>query len=136
MAKNPADVAQRWVTGMQNSGDAWKQGVQAVTVAPGQAAARKADLWLARLNASKGKWQANVASVSLQEWQTAMIDKGQQRIGTGATAAQSKFADFMAFLLPNIDRIKGTLPERGTYEQNKQRMMAFSDGMHGLVYKK
>lgn len=136
MAKDPTVVAQRWVNGMTNSGEAWKAGVNAVSVAPGAAAARKADLWLQKVQASKPKWQANVAAVSLQSWKDDMLTKGGPRIASGATAAQSKFADFMSFLLPKIDTIKQGLPERGTFEQNKARAMQFMDGMHGLSYKK
>lgn len=136
MAKDPSVVAQRWVNGMTNSGEAWKAGVNAVTVAPGQAAARKADLWAQRTVAAKPKWQANVAAVGLPEWRDAMLNKGGPRIATGAAASLGKFTDFMSYLLPKIDQIKQGLGERGTFEQNKARAMQFMDGMHQLSYRK
>lgn len=136
MAKDPNAVAQKWVNGMTNAGPAWEAGVDAVSISPGVLAARQADVWANNTVAAKGKWTANVGSLDLNDWKTAMKTKGGPRIATGAAASQNKFAAFMGQLLPAIDRIKSQLPPRGTYAQNKQRMNTFVDGMHALTFKK
>jgi hypothetical protein len=136
MAQSAQDVAARWAQNMGSSTAKWKAGVDGVTVAPGQAAARQADVWANNVVASKGKWATNVASVSLQDWKDAMINKGGARIGSGAQAAQGKFADFMTQLLPRIDQVKSALPARGGLDANINRMVAFSRGMAAWQYKK
>jgi len=136
MAQNPQDVAARWAQRMGSSTDKWQAGVDGVTVAPGAAAARQKAAYVNGVNQSADKWATRVASVSLQDWKDAMTNKGKQRIATGATAAQSKFADFMTALLPQIDRAKANLGPRGTFEQNTARMVAFSQNMHSWSYNK
>lgn len=134
--QNSADVAARWAQRMGASTDKWQAGVDGVNVAPGQAAARQKNAYINGVQQNADKWATNVASVSLQDWKDAMINKGKQRIATGATAAQPKFQQFMDALLPQIDRARSTLGPRGTFEQNTQRMVAFSTAMHGWSYKK
>lgn len=136
MGQSATDIAARWAQQMGASTDKWAAGVNGVTVAPGQAAARQADVWANNTIAAKGKWATNVSAVSLQDWKDAMMNKGQARIGSGATAAQAKFADFMTQLLPQIDRVKSTLQPRGNLDQNINRMTAFSRGMAAWSYKK
>lgn len=131
MAKTtPDQAAAQWATRLGQSTQKIQQGIESVTVAPGQAAARQADVWVQNTAAAKDKWRANVANVSLQDWQQAVISKGLARVGPGATAAQAKFATFMGQLLPHIDRVKSSLPPRGTFEQNLNRMTQFATGMH------
>lgn len=125
MAKDPNAVAQKWVTSMQSASQAIKDGVQAVTIAPGQAAARQKNVYVNNVAASADKWARNVASVSLGEWQDAMINKGAARVGTGASAAQSKMANAMTQLLPKIDSIVAALPPRGDLGANISRMTQF-----------
>lgn len=133
---NAQEAGARWAQRMGASQDKWRAGVEGVTIAPGQLAARQADTWANNTIAAKPKWAANVASVSLQDWRDAMLTKGGPRIATGAAAAQGKFTDFMVFILPKIDQIKAGLPARGTFEQNLNRMTQFSQGMHAVSYKK
>jgi len=136
MAQDPQAVAERWAQRMAASGDKWQQGVDSVTVAPGAAAARQKNAYVQGVTANADKWATNVGSVSLQDWKDAMVNKGKQRIATGAAASQGKFANFMTALLPQIDRAKANLGPRGTFEQNTQRMLAFSQNMHAWSYKK
>lgn len=122
-------AAQNWASRLGQSGDKIKAGVQGVTTAPGLTAARQKDVWAANVAAAKDKWATRVAGVSLPEWQSAMIDKGLNRIASGATAAQPKFAEFMTQLLPHIERGRSNLAPRGNLEQNIGRMVAFSRHM-------
>jgi hypothetical protein len=129
MAKNPADVAKKWSQGLAASGSAITAGVQAVTVAPGQAAVAQKAQYVAGVQANVDKWARRTAAVPLGDWQSAMINKGVPRIATGATAAEPKFEAFMGKLLPHIDQVKRTLPARGNLDQNIARMTTFVRGM-------
>ena len=130
MAQDPATVAAAWVAGLSSKTDKIKAGIDAVTVAPGQLAARQADTWANNTVAAKSKFARNVGAVSLQDWKTAAETKGIPRIATGAQAAQGKMAIFFGKLLPYIASAKSSLPPRGTYEQNKARASAMMDKMH------
>lgn len=132
MATTPDAAAAAWAQRLAASTQKITDGINSVTVAPGQAAARQADVWVQNVTSSRDKWQRNVAAVSLSDWQQAAISKGVQRIGPGAQAAQAKFANFMGQLLPHIDRTKSSLPPRGTFDQNLARMVQFSQGMHNF----
>lgn len=125
------DVANHWRDRLSQSGDRIRQGVSAVRVAPGQAAAAQKAVWLSQLQASADRWASHVGRVSLADWQNAMTSKGVDRIATGAGAAVGKVDTFLAKFLPFVDAAKASLPKRGTYEQNKTRMTQMIDKLHG-----
>lgn len=130
MAGQTADqIAQQWASRLGASSQRIADGVAAVSVPPGQAAARQKNAYLQNVQAAGDKWAARVSAVSLSDWQSAMTGKGIGRIGTGASAAQPKFAAFMTQLLPHIASVRGTLPARGSLDQNIARMTAFVQGM-------
>lgn len=135
MAGTPDQIAQDWANRLAAARDKAQRGIESVTVAPGQAAARQKNVYLANVQASADKWARNTASVSLSEWQQAMTGKGLDRMAAGAAAAQGKVAQFMSKLLPAIQTIKASLPPRGTYEQNKARAVAMMDGLHKQSFK-
>lgn len=126
----PDQAAKDWVAGLSSKTEKIKANVQAVRVAPGQAAARQKGAYLAGVQQSADKWAANVAAVPLQEWVDSMVNKGIPRIATGASAAEGKMTAFFQALLPYVERGKSSLPARGTFEQNKSRAMAWMDYMH------
>lgn len=127
--QSPDQIAANWAAKLAGSTQRITDGVQAVTVSPGVAAARQADVWAQNVAAAKDKWRTNVGSMSNEDWKTAMISKGVPRIASGATASQAKFASFIGRLLPHIDRVKGSLPPRGNLDQNIARSAAFARGM-------
>lgn len=125
----PDQIAADWAQKLGAATTKITAGVNAVSVAPGQAAARQKALYVQNVQARADKWAARTAAVSLQDWQQAMTTKGVQRIGSGATAAQPKFATFMGKLLPYQQNLKGSLPARGNLDQNIARMTQFVRGM-------
>lgn len=125
----PDQIAQKWATNLAGATETIKAGIQAVSVAPGQAAARQAQAYIQGVQAAQQKWQRNVSAVSLAEWQQATIDKGVNRIATGAQAAQPKMQSFLVKLLPYQQNLKGSLPARGGLEANIARMDAWVRGM-------
>jgi len=107
---NPADATAKWVSNLSNASQHITRGVNAVTEAPGVAAARASALWLQRVQASQPKWARNVAAVSLQAWQEAMNTYGIPRIAQGAQAKQGKYQkfaeSFYPYLQQGIDKVK------------------------------
>jgi hypothetical protein len=128
-SQTPDQIAANWANRLGSSSDKIKAGIQAVSVAPGVAAARQKAVYAQNTAAAVDKWAARSAAVPLATWQDAAINKGVQRIGTGAQAAQGKFSQFMGELLPHIDRTKAALQPRGNLDQNLNRMVAFARGM-------
>jgi len=137
MAKDPAAVAQKWATNLAGATTSIQNGVNAVTVAPGQKAAQAGQLWLARVQASLDKWQRNVSAVSLQSWQQAMINKGLPRIATGAQAAQPKMQAFMAQFLPYVEQGAATVRAmpKNSLADSKARANAMIDYNAAFVRK-
>ena len=131
--KNPADVAAKWSRNLSASTQSIQSGVQQVTVAPTQLAARQVDAWLSGIQqaAASGKWVNRLNSVSLPDWQNAMINIGIPRIQQGAVAAKGKVEAFQQQLLPYIGNLQRQLAStpRGNLEQNLQRMQTFVRGM-------
>lgn len=111
MALKPvAATTAKWLANYQAAGPSMTAGAQAVTEAPGIAAAAQAAKWLAKLQASQAKWQARVSAVSLAQWQQAYIDLGITRGQAGATAKQGKYTNFYqqyyTFLQATLPTIK------------------------------
>lgn len=125
----PDQIAQDWAQRLAASTDKIQRGVQSVTVAPGQAAARQKDAYVQGVQASSNKWATRVASVTLSDWQQATINKGVQRVASGAQAAQPKMAAFMGRVLPHIEAARQSLPPRGNLEANIARSAAFARKM-------
>ena len=119
----PEQAANKWRDRLSGAGAEIQAGVMAVTEAPGAAAARQKGLWLQKITASADKWARRVSSVSLQDWQQAMIQKGLGRISSGAQAAQPKVQSFMADFLPYVDQgvNKVKAMPKGTVEQGIAR---------------
>lgn len=96
----PQQFAVKWGNRLKGSLDDIRQGIDRVSEAPGVAAAAKADKWQQRVSSaeSKRKWQRRVGAVSLEDWKTAIRDKGLPRIAAGVDASQSKMERFGAQL--------------------------------------
>lgn len=118
-------VAAEWAQRLAASGSKIQAGVAAVSVAPGQLAARNKAGYLQGVTSSVDKWASRVASVPLGTWQSDMVQKGLPRIAGGAAAAQPKMAAFMNQLLPFIAAGQGRLPARGGLDANIARLNAW-----------
>jgi hypothetical protein len=125
-----SDAAATWAQKFGASGTKWAAGVNGVTVAPGQLAARAKQLWLTNTTAAADRFAANSAKVSLQDWQSTTVAKGQPRLASGAAAAQPKVEAAFAKLFPAIQNAVNALPPRGDIEANINRAGAFARAMH------
>lgn len=134
--KTASQVAQKWATNLANSTNQIQQGVNAVTTSPTALAAANPTGYLQGIQraVSSGKWQANLQAVSLQDWKTAMVQKGIPHIQTGAAQSQqkvaTKFTPLLDFIYNTRDSVNSSNP-RGTLQQNIQRMNAFVQAMAG-----
>lgn len=132
MAKDPTTAATKWATNLASAANSGvvTSGINSVTVAPGQAAARQKSVWAANVAAAQDIWASRVAGVSLSSWQQDAINKGVPRIATGAQSAEPKMVSFFTKLLPVINSAKSNLPPRGTFQQNLQRATAMATALH------
>ena len=129
MKTNATAAAQKWATNLGGAVNAYTQGVQGVTVAPGQKAAAAQATYIARVTEKAPIWAANVAAVGLGEWQQAAVSKGAPRLASGAAAAQPKFTTFLNALMQYEANGLGSLPPRSASGNNDQRMLAWSNYM-------
>lgn len=124
MARVTAEQAStKWKDRLSAATQQITDGVNRVTVAPGQKAAAQADLWIRKVTDSKDKWKRRVGAVTLPEWQQAMTQKGIPRIAQGAAANQGKMTSFMTEFLPHLDRgvaIVDSMP-KGSIEDSINR---------------
>lgn len=119
-----------WNTGFSGASQKWMDGVNAVQQAPGMAAAAAADRMLANFQAALPKYKANVAGVTLQEWQGACKNKGMTRFASGAAAGQAKYIAKMGQVLPAIQQIRDALPPRGDINANLERARQMALGLN------
>lgn len=103
--KDPAAVAQKWASNLGAATQSITDGVNAVSTAPGAAAARQKQAWVQRTTASADKWAARVSAVTLEDWRSATITKGIPRVASGAQQAQPKMQQFMQEFLPHVERV-------------------------------
>lgn len=121
-------IAEKWSRNLGASTQAIREGVQSVTVNPMARAAERVDAYVAGIQraVADGKYQDGLRRVSLEQWKDAMLEKGLSRVGTGASQAMPKFADFMSEFIPHLQagvRALETMP-RGDLSQNVARAVA------------
>lgn len=130
----PEEFAQKWAQRTGAAQPDYVRGVERVSVAPGQLAARQAQAYVQKVQQNVDRFARNSAAVTLQEWQQATVEKGAQRLAGGVQAAQGKMAAFGAAILPHIDQGKNRLAAmpKVTDADSDARMKAWSDHMRGF----
>lgn len=129
----PQQFATKWGNRLKGSLDDIRQGIDRVDQAPGIAAAAKADKWQQRVSSaeSKRKWSRRVGAVSLEDWKTAIRDKGLPRIAAGVDAAQDKQVRFATELFAHQNeglRVIEGMPDL-VLEDSINRMTAWTRHM-------
>lgn len=134
MAKTPQQIAEKWQRRMAGATQDYTEGIDSVTVAPGEMAAQRMNAYVDGVQraASSGRTERAMRSVSLAEWKAKAKEKGAQRLASGATAAVGKVRDTMQTLMSNIEDVRGELASmpRDTPEQRMQYSMAWQRAMH------
>ena len=129
----PAEAREKHARNLVNAIPDARKGIEAVTVAPGIAAAAAQEKMKRNLIKSidDGTWATNIAAVPLEEWQRLMIEKGLGNIPAGIAAAADKVEDFFSQLFPYQDNLKKDierLPDL-TLEDSIARMTTWVRGM-------
>lgn len=132
--KTPEQVSQKWLAGMQQSQAEMQAGVNAVTIAPGTAAANAKQKWILAMSSQKvqDKWARNVQiGGSLQNWQNAMNTYGIQRAQQGAQQKQQKYTNAIGPLLTFEAQLQQTIKAMPsvTPQDRINRMLAWVQGM-------
>jgi len=140
MAKlTPEEFAEKWASNLRASAEYMRRGVESVTEAPTHKAASKRQKWVARMTdkATQDKWERGLRAVSLEDWKTAMREKGISRAQAGAQSATPKMAQVGSKLLAHIDqglaKLQG-MPDV-TLEDSRNRLLAWFDHMSKLRIK-
>ena len=117
-----------------------RNGVNAVTSAPGAAAAKKLDKMRAGIVRAldDGTWARRVGAVTLEDWKKAMLDKGLNRVAAGVDGSADKVKSFATQLLAHEATLQGDvskLPDL-TLEDSISRMTAWVRGMSKFEFKR
>lgn len=126
-----AQVAAKWSQNTSAAQQSYKDGVNAVQVAPTQVAAQHLDRYINGVNAavSSGKMAAKLNAVTLDQWKTAAVNKGAPRIALGVQNAVGKFTTFMDKWLPYQEQLKAkiaSMPKGGVAEAQARSAAAIA----------
>lgn len=140
MAKVTAqEYAEDWARNLKGSTERIRRGVGRVTEAPGAKAAQQKELLKMKLIEAidSGKWGERVAGVTLEEWKSALLDKGVNRIAAGVDSAKPKQVQMAQNLLAAVDSAVAAANRtpRGTLEDNISRMTTYVRAMAGKKIK-
>lgn len=130
MAKlTPQEYVEKQARNLKNSVPDIRAGIARVTVAPGSLAVEKEDKMRTKLLESldSGRWRAATGAVSLQDWKTAALDKGVDRIASGIDKAKTKNVRMAANLLAAVDDAVAQIENMpsDTLEDSIGRMSAY-----------
>jgi hypothetical protein len=130
MAKlSASEYAAKWSRRLKGATEDVRAGINRVTVAPGEQAAKAQDLMKTKLNASidDGTWAAQTRAVSLAEWQDKAANKGVNRIAAGVDSASQSQVSMAEKLLPAVDRAaaKANALPKGSIEDSVNRAATF-----------
>lgn len=125
MAKDPNKVAQKWKTNLSSAGPSITDGINAVTEAPGIAAARNVEGYIQGILNAREKWVKRVGSVPLETWRQKALTVGVPRISQGATANVDKVEGFMREFLPHV--------EAGQQMLKTMPKVSLDDGINRMV---
>lgn len=101
----PEEFAEKHARRLKGAVEDMRRGIEKVTTSPTAQAAAKQGKMLTNITESvnSGRWAAALKAVSVEEWRSAMIDKGLPRVSGGIDAAHDKVVRTAAKLLPIVD---------------------------------
>ena len=107
----PQQAREKHARNLKASTQQIQEQVMKVTTAPGVQAAKKADKMLTNLTlaVNSGRWGRRVSSVSLNDWQDAMVKKGIPRISQGIDASAAKVEGFFSEFFPHLDKVQAEI---------------------------
>lgn len=131
--KSAQQAASNWQQSAGRAATAWTQGVQGYTGDWAGATTSQQAALVSNWNTAvqSGRWAQGVQRTGTQGWKTATEAKSSN-YSTGFQAGAAKQSAAIAKIIAAEQNIVGSLPPRGTYEQNKVRATTFMDNMHAL----
>jgi hypothetical protein len=131
--KTAQQAAQAWAESAGRAAANYAAGVQAYSGDWAGATTRQQAVMQSNWTqaVSSGRWATGVNNTGTGGWKQATQDK-TPNYSQGFTAGASRQASSIAKILSAESNIVGSLPPRGTYEQNKARATAVMDGLHSL----
>jgi len=130
----PEEYASKQARNLKNSLPDIRSGIERVSTAPGASAAAAQSRMKDNLIRSidDGRWAAKVRGVSLEEWKTAALTKGVDRIAQGIDQAHDKQVQMAGRLLAAVDSAaqKSNALPKGTIQDSIARMTTFVEDMH------
>jgi len=131
--KTAQQAAANWAGSAGRAATAWTEGVNNFSGDWAGRTAAQQSVMQQNLNdaINSGRWSQGVQRVGTQGWKQATQSKASN-YSTGFSAGASRQAASIAKILSAEANIVGSLPPRGTYEQNKLRATAVMDGLHSL----
>ena len=130
----PEEYASKQARNLKNSLPDIRSGIERVSTAPGASAAaaqaRMKDNLIRSID--DGRWAAKVRGVSLEEWKSAALTKGVDRIAQGIDQAHDKQVQMAGRLLAAVDSAaqKSNALPKGTIQDSIARMTTFVEDMH------
>lgn len=131
--KTPQQAAAAWEQSAGRAATNYSDGVNSYGGDWAGATTRQQAVMQANLNAAitSGRWATGVNNRGTQGWKSATVAK-IGNYSTGFTAGAARQASAIQKILQAEANIVGSLPPRGTYEQNKARSTTVMDGLHAL----
>ena len=131
---SPEEYTSKQARNLKNSLPDIRLGIERVSTAPGASAAaaqaRMKDNLVRSIDS--GLWAAKVRAVSLEDWKTAALTKGVDRIAQGIDSARDKQIQMAGRLLSAVDAAasKSNALPKGTIQDSIARMTTFVEAMH------
>lgn len=133
---NAAQITEKWARKSGQATQDYQNGVESVTESPMEKAASQGERakqgYVDSINS--GRWQAGLRRTSLAQWKSQTKNVGGQRYSSGIQAAKGKYNDAMQGVVSHIESGLASLPDRGDFDTNMQRMDQFV--RHMKQYKK
>jgi hypothetical protein len=131
--KTAAQAAANWIGSAGRAQTDWATGVQGYSGDWAGATTRQQAVMLQNVTQAitNGTWAAGVTRVGTAGWKSRTVDKAPN-YAQGFQAGASRQASAIAKILQAEASIVGSLPPRGTYDQNKLRATAVMDSLHAL----
>jgi len=137
--KDPISVTSRQIQNVQNAAQKAKDGIQAVSVSPGDAAADQIQVMIQNFleAANSGKLEDALRGIDLNEWKRAALD-GVSRVGPGMERKRATIEKFHAQLQEYQLRYTQSIDSmpKGTKAASRDRMLANFDAMSDFHFAK
>ncbi len=130
----PEEAARKLVENAQAAAPRMAEQIAKVTVNPAEVALQKADKWRAGIQEAiaNGSYERGLRRTSLEDWRTAMIQKGIPRLAQGLQQALPKIEAFNRRFYPYLERVEAEVAamDDTSFEARINRMVHNARRIH------